>query len=126
MQNETRNGVLSQIQNPLIFFSLALLIIEAIIGLAMRAADKLTGNQQLVILLTMSFLFLVVVSVVAIITVKWPHHLYQNIKNDLETSKIVNKFINGDGLKDIIMDVVADMNQNGEKRGKKDGTEQTT
>ena len=87
------------------FFSLALLIIEGIIGLII-ATSNMTGDYQFYSICLMAFLFLVVVIAVIIITIKWPKHLYEEIIQELETSKDIKKFINSKGLYDVIEDIL--------------------
>lgn len=107
-----RKGVLGQIRNPLVFFALALLLIEAIIG-AVVAASKMTGDQQFYSVIIMAFLFFSVLGAVAIITIKWPTHLYEEItlikqKIDIqtETTRNFEQLINSNVLRDIVEEIV--------------------
>ena len=67
------------VRNPLIFFSLALLIIEGIIGIV-ALKSKINADQQFYVLCIMAFLFFTVVVIVALITIKWPSHLYEDVR----------------------------------------------
>ena len=64
-QNVT--GILGQVRNPLIFFSLALLVIEGIFA-AVAIYSQMTGGYQFITFCIMAILFLVVVGTVAWIT----------------------------------------------------------
>jgi len=103
-----RQGILSQIRNPLIFFALALLVIEGIIG-GVVAMSKMTAGYQFCAVCIMAFLFLVVVIAVILITIKWPGHLYEEIVRELETAKNLRKFVNSQGFQDVIRDVVEEI-----------------
>ena len=52
-------GILGQVTSPLIFFALALLVIEGIIGITV-VKSKLDAIQQFYMILVMAFLFLAV------------------------------------------------------------------
>ena len=67
-------GILGQVTTPLVFFALALLVIEGIIGITV-VKSKLDAIQQFYMILVMAFLFLAVVGLVAWITVKYPLNL---------------------------------------------------
>ncbi len=99
-EEQNRTGVLAQVRNPLIFFALALLIIEGTIGLVV-SQSQLTANQQFYSILLMAFLFLVVISVVAVITIWRPRNLYEEVTT-------LKEFINSDGFQDAIEDVLAE------------------
>ena len=103
--NSKRASVLGAVRNPLIFFSLALLVIEGIMGFVV-ANSEMTGPYQFVSVCVMGFLFLVVVLTVALITIKWPEHLYEEIAKELETTRQMKDFINTPGFRDAIEDVL--------------------
>ncbi|MBM4038406.1 MAG: hypothetical protein FJ290_07820 [Planctomycetes bacterium] len=105
-RREARGSVLGAVRNPLIFFSLALLVIEGIIGVVV-ANSQMTGPYQFASVCIMAGLFLVVVLTVALITVKWPKHLYEEILRELESSRRVREVISSPGFRDTIEDIVA-------------------
>ena len=100
-----RPSVLTAVRNPLIFFSLALLVIEGIIGLVV-AKSQMTGGYQFASVCIMAMLFLFVVGIVAYITIRWPRHLYEQIAKELETSRRIEEFINSAAFRDAIEDVL--------------------
>lgn len=71
---ESRQGLLGAITTPLIFFGLALLVVESFLGLVL-ATGKLTGTQNFYVVLVMAALFLAVVVIVALLTFTVPKHL---------------------------------------------------
>ena len=99
-----RKSVLAQIRNPLVFFALALLVIESIISLV-ATFSQITAQQQFYTVLLMAFLFLCVVVLVALITIRWPKHLYEQIAEDLDTLKQIEEFMNSAGLADVVRDL---------------------
>lgn len=74
-----RVDILGQIKNPLVFFGLALLIIEGIFGLVV-VQSKLDACLQFWALVIMAILFLCVVGVVAFFTHSKPENLYETIQ----------------------------------------------
>ena len=109
MDNQsTRKHVLSEIRNPLVFFALALLIVEAIFGIVIIKAT-LPHLDIFIAVTIMAFLFLVVVVSVVVITIKWPSHLYEEISRDLQDTKAIKKFLDSDGFRDIIEDIIEDI-----------------
>ena len=103
--NAGRKGVLAQISNPLVFFGLALLIIEGIIG-AVTGFSKMTGDQQFYCIIIMAVLFFIVVVIVAFITIKWPSHLYEQIAEQVKTTKQIKEFLESTAFKDIVEEIV--------------------
>lgn len=95
---KSRTGVLGKIKNPLAFFALALLIVEGMIGIVVGTSN-LTSTQTFISIIIMSVLFLIVVGVVTLITVRWPTHLYENVAE-------IKGFLEGPALRDIIYDVI--------------------
>ena len=102
---ERRGVVLGAVRNPLIFFSLALLVIEAIIG-SVVALSQMTGGYQFASVCLMACLFLVVVVTVAVITIKWPKHLYEEIAQELENTRQIKEFINSPAFGEVIEDLL--------------------
>ena len=76
-QSNSRMGLVKQVKNPLIFFTLAILIIESIFGLVIGLSD-IGASLKFVTICLMAFLFLVVIGSVTYITVKHPTHLYEH------------------------------------------------
>ena len=93
-------GVLKAVSNPLAFFALALLIVEAVIGT--MAAVKLDSQDFLSALIVMATLFVVIVGLVAVITFWRPGHLYEQVHELTNT-------INSQGFRDIIEDAIMDL-----------------
>ena len=100
-----RVAILGQIRNPLIFFSLALLLIEGIIGLVVTKSG-LTEILTFVSICIMAFLFLVVVAIVSWITIKWPRHLYEEVVQELETTRSIKEYIESPAFTDTIEDII--------------------
>ena len=76
---KNKSGVLTEVRNPLIFFALALLVIEGIFGVVV-ATSRMTSDQQFYSLLVMAGLFVLVVIIVAVITIRWPRNLYEAVE----------------------------------------------
>jgi len=104
-EGERRGAVLGAVKNPLLFFSLALLMIEGIIGVVV-ALSKMTGEYQFVSVCVMAFLFLGVVLIVAYITIKWPRHLYEEIAKELETTRKLKEFVNSPAFGEVLEDML--------------------
>lgn len=68
-RENSRNGVLGKIATPLVFFGLALLIIEGIIGIVV-IKSAIEPFYQFVSVCIMSFSVLVIVGIVAYLTAK--------------------------------------------------------
>lgn len=102
----SRADVLSQIRNPLVFFGLALLVIEAIVA-TMVVKSGMSGDQQYRALWIMAALFLFVIVIVALITIVWPEHLYENIDKRLRRTEEVAKLLESDAFRDYIEEIVA-------------------
>lgn len=109
MSENPRARFLEQVRNPLVFFALALLIIEGVIGIVV-ATSNMSGELQFYSICVMAFLFFVVVIAVIVITIKWPRHLYEDIARQLEatseTTKQIKEFINSPAFRDTIEDVI--------------------
>jgi len=104
-ERSSRFKSLAMVRNPLVFFALALLIIEGIFGLVVTFS-QMTGDQQFYSLLVMALLFLVVVGVVAFITVKTPQNLYEDVVDKLEVLEYIEEWVNGPGFADAVIEVV--------------------
>jgi hypothetical protein len=104
-RGESREGVLGTIRNPLVFFALALLIIEGIIGLVV-AQSKMTGDQQFDCVMVMAGLFLAVVGSVVWITIKWPTHLYEGIARVARDVDLLKSVVGSQGFRDAVIDIV--------------------
>jgi len=100
-----RAAVLGLIRNPLVFFALALLAIEVVFGLVV-VASAMSPDQQFVAFCIMSGLFLVVVAVVTIITIKWPQNLYEDVVRELERVEYLQEWADGPGFADAVLDIV--------------------
>lgn len=98
-------GILGQVTTPLVFFALALLVIEGIIGITV-VNSELDGTQQFYIILVMAGLFLTVVGLVAWITVKYPLNLMDKVDESLKRNEEMQKFLEGDYFKDAVVDIV--------------------
>lgn len=75
---QNRSEVLAQVKNPLIFFALALLVIEAVLGIVI-VNSEMTPAHQFYAFLIMATLFAIVVGLVAVITIWRPSHLYHDV-----------------------------------------------
>ena len=104
MPSGNRKGLLGQIRNPLVFFALALIIIEGIIGIV-ASKSQMTGQYQFFTILLMAFLFLCVVASVVLITIRWPKHLYEQIAESIDTVNEMQDFINSEGFADVVKDI---------------------
>lgn len=100
-QGKDRSEVLGQIKNPLVFFSLAFLVIEGIIG-AVVAVSDLSELFLFASICIMAGSFLIVVLLVAWITIKWPGHLYEEIAKELATTRELQEIMNSKGFYDIL------------------------
>ena len=89
MASRNRKTVLGEIRNPLIFFGLALLVIEGIMG-AVVALSKMAPTLVFASICIMAGLFLIVVGAVAFITIKWPAHLYEEVQRDIKWARQAN------------------------------------
>jgi len=99
-ESKIKRGVLNQIKNPLIFFGLALLVIESIIGVTV-AASGMSDNQKFYSVLVMAGLFLaVILTNSGNLTIKWPTHLYEQIAKQTETTKEIETFLNSTAFRE--------------------------
>jgi hypothetical protein len=94
-------SILGQIRNPLVFFSLALLVIEAIIGTVV-ATSKMSGGYQFAAICIMAGLFLAVVAAVTVITIRWPQHLYEDIVKDIKSARKTAQLLESDAFRDAV------------------------
>ena len=100
-----RTAILAQIRNPLIFFALALLLIEGIIGMVATKAN-MTEMHTFYSVCIMAVLFVVVVGVVTLITIKWPRHLYEDIVQEIETTHAIKEYLESPAFKDTVEDIL--------------------
>ena len=121
--NRTKNdkGILGQVTTPLIFFALALLIIEGIIGITV-VKSKLDAIQQFYMILVMAFLFLAVVGVVAWITVKYPLNLMDKVDENLKRNELMETLLGSDMFKDAVIDIVSDIVQQPQSKDRENGS----
>ena len=115
-------GILGQVNTPLVFFALALLVIEGIIGFTV-VNSKLDATQQFDVILIMAGLFLAVVFVVAFITVKYPLNLMDKVDESLGRNERMEKFLESDAFRDTVADIVDDVVRRSQSREEQDGTE---
>ena len=114
-------GILGQVTTPLIFFALALLVIEGIIGITVVKSD-LDSMQQFYMILVMALLFLVVVGVVAWITVRYPSNLMDKVDESIERNEKIENFVKSDSFRDIVSDIVADIVQPPQSKERENGS----
>ena len=94
---------MGQVRNPLIFFALALLLIEGIIGMVVTKAE-LTELHTFYCVCIMAVLFLV--AVVTLITIKWPRHLYEDIVEEIKITHSIRDYLESPAFKDTVEDVL--------------------
>ena len=104
-------GILGQIRNPLVFFALALLVIEGIIGVVATKLEMPPQHQFYTVLL-MAFLFLCVVGSVVLITIKWPAHLYEQMSEKLDAVQEIREFMDSEGFADVVRDLTCNTCEN--------------
>ncbi|MBA2277166.1 MAG: hypothetical protein H0W06_05325 [Chloroflexia bacterium] len=100
-----RTEILGQVKNPLIFFSLCVLLVEGILS-AFVLLSKFSAGQQLVAFLVMVGVFLVVIGVVSYITIFIPANLYEQVKDVRKQTEEVTSFINTPAFSDAVAAVV--------------------
>ncbi|MDE2886901.1 MAG: hypothetical protein OXR72_01730 [Gemmatimonadota bacterium] len=103
-------GILGQVNTPLVFFALALLVIEAIIGFTL-VNSRLDADQQFNAILIMAGLFIAVLLVVAFITVKYPLNLMDKVDESLKRHEVTGNLLASEMFKDAVMDAVADIDR---------------
>lgn len=114
-------GILGQVTSPLIFFALALLVIEGIIGITV-VKSNLNSMQQFYLILVMAFLFLAVVGLVAWITVKYPLNLMDKVDESIERNEKIENYVKSDSFRDIVSDIVADIVQQPQSAEEENGS----
>ena len=114
-------GILGQVTSPLIFFSLALLVIEGIIGITV-VKSKLDAIQQFYMILVMAFLFLSVVGLVAWITVKYPLNLMDKVDESIARNEEIENFVESDMFRDTVIDIVTDIVQRSQSKERENGS----
>ena len=116
-----RKGILGQVTSPLIFFALALLVIEGIIGITV-VKSKLDAIQQFYMILVMTFLFLAVVGLVAWITVKYPLNLMDKVDENLRRNELMETLLGSDMFRDAVIDIVSDIVQEPQSKENENGS----
>lgn len=114
-------GIMGQVTSPLIFFALALLVIEGIIGITV-VKSKLDAIQQFYMILVMAFLFLAVVGLVAWITVKYPLNLMDKVDESIARNEVIENFFESDMFRDTVIDIVTDIVQQAQSKGRENGS----
>ena len=114
-------GILGQVTSPLIFFALALLVIEGIIGITV-VKSKLDAIQQFYMILVMAFLFLAVVGLVAWITVKYPLNLMDKVDESIARNEVIENFVESDMFRDTVIDIVTDIVQQAQSKERENGS----
>lgn len=114
-------GILGQVTSPLIFFALALLVIEGIIGITV-VKSQLDAIQQFYMILVMAFLFLSVVGLVAWITVKYPLNLMDKVDESIARNEEIENFVESDMFRDTVVDIVADIVQRSQSKERENGS----
>lgn len=114
-------GILGQVTSPLVFFALALLVIEGIIGITV-VNSRLDAARQFDVILIMAGLFLSVVFVVAFITVKYPLNLMDKVDESLGRNEQMEKFLESDIFRDTVADIADDIVRRTESREKQNGS----
>jgi hypothetical protein len=84
-----RQELLGTITTPLIFFALALLIVEASLAVVL-VSGRLAESHIFFLVLVMAFLFLVVVLIVTFLTYKVPKHLMARL-DEVVSRKVAGK-----------------------------------
>lgn len=97
-ETQSRSEVLAQVKNPLIFFALALLVIEAVLGIVIVNSDMIPAHQFYAFLI-MATLFAIVVVLVAVITIWRPSHLYHDVA---ELKEIINSTAFSDTIEEVV------------------------
>lgn len=96
-----RIGVLGQIKSPLIFFVLALLIIEGIL-LAVLGLTEFSEALQFTLILLMFISFIAIVGSVTYLTIKYPTHLNDKLSKELSELNDVKEFVESPAFKELI------------------------
>lgn len=102
-QDADRKKVIDAIQNPLKFFALALLVIESILA-GFAALGDLSPTYRFALILVMSVIFLTVVVLVGVITIRCPRHLYEKIADEMAAGKGTRNFIEDRAFTDFLDD----------------------
>lgn len=128
MTNDTNakkksQGILGQVTTPLVFFALALLVIEGIIGITV-VKSKLDAIQQFYMILVMAFLFLAVVGLVAWITVKYPLNLMDRVDDSMKLQEEMTNLLDSETFRDAVTDLIADyIRRRSQSKEKENGPE---
>lgn len=113
-------GILGQVTTPLVFFALALLVIEGIIGITV-IKSKLDAIQQFYMILVMAFLFLAVVGLVAWITVRYPLNLMDRVDESMKLQEATTALIDSELFRDAVIDLIADYTADQRSQSKEKG-----
>ena len=102
--------------------SLALLVIEGIIGFTL-VNSRLDAVQQFNVILIMAALFMAVILVVAYITVKYPLNLMDKVNESLGRNELMEKYLESDAFRDTVADIVDDIVKRSQPAEEKNGSE---
>jgi len=103
---DERKGILGHISSPLVFFALALLVIESGIGAAAALAG-LASSHFVYVVLIMAFLFLADIGAVTWMAIRWPQQLIAEHKEDLRRSVNMVDFVNSEAFANYLEDKIA-------------------
>jgi hypothetical protein len=73
--------ILETVKNPLVFFALSLLVIEAILAIVVTNSN-LSEIHIFYSVCIMAFMFFCIVGIVTFITIKYPDNLYADLSRD--------------------------------------------
>ncbi len=107
MDRKSRRAIISDVRNPPGLFVVALGVIEAAMCVAIAAA-RLTPGLAFAAPCVMAALFLVVVAAVTI-TIRLPHHLYEQVGRDLRLAKQMADYTRSQVFRDAIGDIITEM-----------------
>ena len=106
-----KKGIIEQVKNPLKFFALALTIIEVVIGIIAVKAEMGKTYRFLLVLL-MILIFLIVISAVGLIVIKWPQNLYENIAETVKNTEQIKEFVDSKAFEDVVKNITLDKCKN--------------
>jgi heme A synthase len=86
--------------------ALALLVIEGVIGVVVATSHAGETTVRIAVFV-IAGLFLVVVGAVTFITIRWPTHLYEEVRRDIKSSRQMNELLDGKAFRDAVKDVVS-------------------
>jgi heme A synthase len=83
-------AIIEQVKNPLGFFSLSLLVIEAVFG-AVVVFSKMGQDYQYRAFLIMTGLFIAIVLIVTLLSIIFPKHLWEQLnRTSAETERLAS------------------------------------